>query len=145
MAYEKYTWVDGEVITAQKLNHIEGGVEANSGGTKIKYVNYYYDYNEDPSNVTCDNTYAEVKGFLDQGYFLIAKVSYKPSGAPYARDFYMPMSIANTTSNMITYDGSEVSFYTQGASRYVTIYQRQLAHGEYSLYLTDTKGDVSVN
>lgn len=26
MAYEKYTWVDGEVITAQKLNHIEEGI-----------------------------------------------------------------------------------------------------------------------
>lgn len=25
MAYEKYTWQTGEVITADKLNHIEGG------------------------------------------------------------------------------------------------------------------------
>lgn len=29
MSYEKQTWVTGEVITAEKLNHIEGGVEAN--------------------------------------------------------------------------------------------------------------------
>lgn len=27
MAYEKQTWVDGEVITQEKLNHVEGGVE----------------------------------------------------------------------------------------------------------------------
>lgn len=26
MAYDRYTWVDGEVITAQKLNHIEEGI-----------------------------------------------------------------------------------------------------------------------
>lgn len=39
MAYEKYTWVDGEVITAQKLNHLEGGVEqANS--VFVVHINY---------------------------------------------------------------------------------------------------------
>lgn len=26
MAYEKYTWVDGELITAEKLNHMEDGI-----------------------------------------------------------------------------------------------------------------------
>lgn len=28
MAYEKQTWVTGEVITEEKLNHIEEGVAA---------------------------------------------------------------------------------------------------------------------
>ena len=32
MAYNKYTWVDGEVITAQKLNHIEEGIAESGGG-----------------------------------------------------------------------------------------------------------------
>lgn len=31
MAYEKQTWVDGEVITQEKLNHMEDGI-ANAGG-----------------------------------------------------------------------------------------------------------------
>ena len=31
MAYEKHTWIDGEVITEDKLNHIEDGI-ANAGG-----------------------------------------------------------------------------------------------------------------
>lgn len=31
MAYDRYTWVDGELITAEKLNHIEEGI-AESGG-----------------------------------------------------------------------------------------------------------------
>lgn len=30
MSYEKQTWTSGEVITAEKLNHIEDGVTANS-------------------------------------------------------------------------------------------------------------------
>lgn len=28
MSYTKYTWVTGEVITADKLNHMEDGIEA---------------------------------------------------------------------------------------------------------------------
>ena len=32
MAYEKYTWVDGELITAEKLNHMEGGIAEGGGG-----------------------------------------------------------------------------------------------------------------
>lgn len=31
MAYNKYTWVDGELITAEKLNHMEDGI-AEGGG-----------------------------------------------------------------------------------------------------------------
>ena len=29
MAYVKTQWVNGDTITADKLNHIEGGIEAN--------------------------------------------------------------------------------------------------------------------
>jgi len=27
MAYEKHTWVNGEIITASKMNNIENGIE----------------------------------------------------------------------------------------------------------------------
>lgn len=32
MAYNKYTWVDGELITAEKLNHMEDGIAEGGGG-----------------------------------------------------------------------------------------------------------------
>ena len=32
MAYEKYTWVDGELITAEKLNHMEDGIAEGGSG-----------------------------------------------------------------------------------------------------------------
>lgn len=36
MAYEKTNWSSGDIITAEKLNHIEGGVEsANSGSCAL--------------------------------------------------------------------------------------------------------------
>lgn len=39
MAYDKYTWQTGETITAEKLNHIEDGIEnAGSGKYEIKVL-----------------------------------------------------------------------------------------------------------
>lgn len=38
MAYEKQTWVTGEVITKEKLNHMEDGI-ANGGGFLITTIN----------------------------------------------------------------------------------------------------------
>lgn len=35
MSYEKQTWVNGEVITADKLNHMENGIESSGGGGGI--------------------------------------------------------------------------------------------------------------
>ena len=32
MAYEKHTWTDGEVITAERMNALEAGVENEQGG-----------------------------------------------------------------------------------------------------------------
>ena len=32
MAYEKYTWTDGELITAEKLNHMENGIAEGGSG-----------------------------------------------------------------------------------------------------------------
>lgn len=37
MAYEKNTWVTGDVITAEKLNHAEDGIAAGSETGKIEY------------------------------------------------------------------------------------------------------------
>lgn len=42
MAYEKYTWVDGELITAEKLNHMEDGIAEGGGGD----VGYTYSVEE---------------------------------------------------------------------------------------------------
>lgn len=35
MAYEKQTWVTGDTITAEKLNHMEDGIASASGGTDV--------------------------------------------------------------------------------------------------------------
>ena len=39
MAYEKQTWVTGEVITKEKLNHMEDGIANGGGGSGIFIAN----------------------------------------------------------------------------------------------------------
>ena len=39
MAYEKNTWNAGDVITSEKLNHIEDGI-VNAGGASMMSVTY---------------------------------------------------------------------------------------------------------
>lgn len=41
MAYDKQTWVSGEIITATKLNHMEDGI-ANSGGGEPYEANGFF-------------------------------------------------------------------------------------------------------
>ena len=44
MAYEKQTWVTGEVVTSQKMNHIEAGIEAaaqSGGGGLANAFNFF--------------------------------------------------------------------------------------------------------
>ena len=39
MSYEKQTWANGDVITAEKLNHMEDGIE-NAGGALVVHMTY---------------------------------------------------------------------------------------------------------
>lgn len=81
--YEKQTWASGDVITAEKLNHIEDGVAA--GGVAVATINY------SNSSYSCNMTAQAICDLLDsgvpvfgyympQGYGLFKK----SVGAPYA-------------------------------------------------------------
>lgn len=41
MAYDKHTWETGEVITAEKLNNMENGIEAANKGVLKLYLDQY--------------------------------------------------------------------------------------------------------
>ena len=59
MAYEKQTWVNGEVITAEKLNHIEDGI--GSGG--IVFVTF--ERNEE--TMILHASYNDILSIIDNG------------------------------------------------------------------------------
>lgn len=62
MAYVKQTWQTGEVITQEKLNHMEDGI----GSNEPLIVNLV--------NNTFDKTYGEVVSALNSGRYCILKV-----------------------------------------------------------------------
>lgn len=58
MAYEKQTWTTGEVITQEKLNHMEDGI-ANAGGGAL-IVNATTTTSESGTITTLDKTWQEI-------------------------------------------------------------------------------------
>lgn len=62
MSYEKQTWATGDVITAEKLNHMEDGI---AGGTLVIGGFSYSDNNE--LTGTSDKTWQEIYNAMVAG------------------------------------------------------------------------------
>lgn len=56
--YEKQNWEDGDIITAQKMNHIEDGIE--------KFVVIFSGSTEN-EDAACDKTFSEIAEAYSQG------------------------------------------------------------------------------
>lgn len=67
MAYTPNTWAAGDTITAQKLNNMEQGIAAASGGGAL-YVGVVY--NSDAGEVTADKTFAEIEAAYNAGQMI---------------------------------------------------------------------------
>ena len=65
MSYEKQTWVNGEVITADKLNHMENGIGEGGGGIEIISGEMAIDGGE--YGFICTTTYEEVLAMFESG------------------------------------------------------------------------------
>lgn len=67
MAYIPTVWATGDVITAEKLNNMEQGIEAS--------VPYWVTFSDDEQsgNVVCDKTYDEVLAAWNAGKFIIGR------------------------------------------------------------------------
>lgn len=68
MSYEKQTWVTGETITADKLNHMEDGI-----GSDGNFVPTFTVKNGG-TTITCDKTYEEVLAAITANKCCMAKV-----------------------------------------------------------------------
>lgn len=71
MGYEKQTWVNGEVITDNKLNHMEDGI-ANAGGGDLFVVTVTPD--SDWEVFTTDKTYSEVESAVESGKVVVFRL-----------------------------------------------------------------------
>lgn len=112
MAYEKYTWQTGEVITQEKLNHMEQGIEdayelpavtetdngkvlgvengqfglVNGGDSDVlTIVNAIVQNNSGVFTVQyIDKTFEEIAAAVENGEYVVARVRIDTSGAPYS-------------------------------------------------------------
>lgn len=63
MAYEKQTWVTGEVITKEKLNHMEDGIANGGGGSFVIGV--------DQETGALNKTWKEIHDALISGQYVV--------------------------------------------------------------------------
>ena len=70
MSYEKQTWNTGDIITAEKLNHLEDGV----GSGDLFYIVTFSDVSKEGStSYVSDKTYAQIKAAYDAGKIIIGR------------------------------------------------------------------------
>lgn len=79
MSYTKTTWASGDVVSSEKLNHIEQGVYDASNGTLI--INVTPDAEANDGSCTADKTLAEILDAYNNGKLPIT-VFYTNPTAP---------------------------------------------------------------
>lgn len=82
MAYEKQTWVTGEVITEEKLNHMEDGIAGDSG--ELYFINV--EATENGGKYTAELVGATIEEVLEKAKkasVCFARVDYMVNGAVY--------------------------------------------------------------
>lgn len=83
MTYEKTTWVNGDIITAEKLNKIEEGINQMIGSLPV-CVTTHYDYTT--SYRIIDKTYKELHDLVSNDIFVYVVItSSSDSGNSYYR------------------------------------------------------------
>ena len=76
MSYEKQTWTNGEVITAEKMNHLENGVAEGGDGDGIFWVNF--SQTPGSSTIVCDKTYEDIEAAKEAKATILGK--FTPNG-----------------------------------------------------------------
>ena len=69
--YEKQTWNTGDVITEEKLNHMEDGIASGCSGGGVMIVNVNHD--RDTGNDILDKTWKEIHDAYISGTTVIIK------------------------------------------------------------------------
>lgn len=78
MSYTKHTWVSGEVITADNLNHMEDGIAAGEGSGSDSNV-YIVTFTINGSFVgSCDRTLSEIHAASTSGKTIISQTVLNP-------------------------------------------------------------------
>lgn len=72
--YVKQTWSTGDVITADKMNHIEEGIENTSTGG-VFYATFTLEGTENNISASSDKTFNQIKNAYDAGQVIMGRLS----------------------------------------------------------------------
>ena len=72
MSYDKQTWQTGDVITANKLNHMEDGIASSGGGRFVATATF----DEEAEGWYTDYTAQEIYDAFENGMDIWIKLSY---------------------------------------------------------------------
>ena len=112
MAYTKNTWADGDIVTSEKLNHIEDGI-ANGGGVMI--IN--------DTDGTLDKTWQEINDAMKAGTFCVVKKEKQMLDDYFVYNYPVVQAkiatIAGTYNvNATFYGGDDMEYTTTSATGY---------------------------
>ena len=107
MSYTKTTWQNGDIITAEKLNHIEDGVASGDDSSIIVVT-----VTKDSNTYTADKTYQEARNVIDSGGICIFKImqttSYDYFIVDFASTMYDPLNISCSCITVNSYSGNKI-------------------------------------
>lgn len=106
MAYTKNTWKTGDIVSSQKLNHMEGGI---AGAYEVMVIN--------DTDGTLDKTWQEIYDAMVAGTFCVVKKVEQKIGNTYARNYPVVEAVNNEMDG--TYNVS-TTFNNQSGVKYTT-------------------------
>lgn len=129
MSYNKTTWANGDVITAEKLNNIETGVE---GANNPLIVNVTWDDEEEKG--VADKTFGEIRTALENGQLVyLHNISDDSNGLSVS--FHIIYGISyNISEGEFAYGSLESSFQGFSVSVSEAPYTLEALDAEYPYY-----------
>ena len=116
MAYEPKTWVTGEVITAEKLNHIEQGIET--------ATTLYVTVTQEDTTYTLSHSYTEIYNAVTAGknvYIIVAEEGYfEKQGAFTVRPSSTDLETTYPYSLSVHINASDLNFESDTADGVLT-------------------------
>ena len=107
MSYEKQTWQTGDVITQEKLNHMEDGI----ADGEVVIIDAKAVRNDDTWEVTeFGSSYNELKELILAKKYIVVRLENKDPYAPYAKLAFLHLDSLNQAEFPSGVGNSTISF-----------------------------------
>ena len=111
MTYEKTNWITGDIITAEKLNKIENGIEDASGGSGSSPLIVNLNLDKDHMIYSLDRTWRDIHTALSEGRpaFVLETSAISDPSSPGSEFGSAKLSLITATE----YEKNESESYSQ--------------------------------